>query len=85
MRLLPTLLIAFLASTSLEAQKREQFHNADAMYSSVSDQQGNQLRTLVTKPKATLAKVPAIFFVGWLSCDSVEYPNGETDGFGAIF
>jgi pimeloyl-ACP methyl ester carboxylesterase len=25
-----------------------------------------------------------IFFVGWLSCDSVEYPAGETDGFGAL-
>jgi len=25
-----------------------------------------------------------VFFVGWLSCDSVEYPFGETDGFGAI-
>jgi pimeloyl-ACP methyl ester carboxylesterase len=29
--------------------------------------------------------VPAVFFVGWLSCDSVEYARGETDGFGAIF
>jgi len=26
-----------------------------------------------------------IFFVGWLSCDSVEYARGETDAFGAIF
>jgi pimeloyl-ACP methyl ester carboxylesterase len=30
-------------------------------------------------------KVPVIFFVGWLSCDSVEYAQGETDAFGAIF
>jgi pimeloyl-ACP methyl ester carboxylesterase len=28
--------------------------------------------------------VPVLFFVGWLSCDSVEYAQGETDGFGAL-
>jgi pimeloyl-ACP methyl ester carboxylesterase len=28
-------------------------------------------------------KVPAIFFVGWLSCDSMEFPDAATkDGFG---
>jgi len=32
-----------------------------------------------------MGKLPVVFFVGWLSCDSVEYANGETDGFGAIF
>ena len=85
MRMLPALLIPIIVLTSLDAQKREPFRNAEAMYSSIFDQQGNQLRTVVTKPKAASAKVPAIFFVGWLSCDSVEYPNGETDGFGAIF
>jgi pimeloyl-ACP methyl ester carboxylesterase len=85
MRLLPALLIPLIVLPSLDAQKREQFRNADVMYSLVSDHEGDQLRTLVTKPKAASAKVPAIFFVGWLSCDSVEYPNGETDGFGAIF
>jgi len=48
------------------------------------------LRTFITRPSMTQTttasgKVPIIFFVGWLSCDSVEYPDGETDGFGAIF
>jgi hypothetical protein len=28
--------------------------------------------------------VPVLFFVGWLSCDSVESPEGETDGFSAL-
>jgi len=49
-----------------------------------SRNQGNRLRTFVTRPKAVQGRVPVIFFVGWLSCDSVEYPNGESDGFGAI-
>lgn len=39
----------------------------------------------MTRTKGSVGKVPAIFFVGWLSCVSVEYPDGETDGFGAIF
>src|SRR5215470_739193 len=82
------LLFAFLLILSClptYAQKREQFNNADVIYGWVSDNQGDQLRTFVTRPKAATGKVPAIFFVGWLSCDSVEYADGETDGFGAIF
>src|SRR5215470_8960618 len=64
---------------------REKFQNSEVFYDWVSDSQGNRLRTLVTRPKTTSGKVPVLFFVGWLSCDSVEYPRGETDGFGAIF
>jgi pimeloyl-ACP methyl ester carboxylesterase len=65
--------------------KREHFQNADISYGWVNDSRGNRLRTFVTRPKGAVGKVPAILFVGWLSCDSVEYPDGETDGFGAIF
>ena len=64
---------------------REQFKNADVIYGWATDNAGHKLRTYVTRPKNASGKVPAIFFVGWLSCDSVEYPRGETDGFGAIF
>lgn len=65
--------------------RREQFQNAEVTYGWVQDSRGSRLRTFVTRPKGVTGKVPAIFFVGWLSCDSVEYPAGETDGFGAIF
>lgn len=64
--------------------KREQFQNADVTYGWAQDSAGHKLRTFVTRPKNAAARVPAIFFVGWLSCDSVEYPDGETDPFGAI-
>jgi pimeloyl-ACP methyl ester carboxylesterase len=65
--------------------KHEHFQNAEITYGWVHDSHGNRLRTFVTRPKGASGKVPAIFFVGWLSCDSVEYADGETDGFGAIF
>ena len=64
---------------------REQFKNAIAQYDWVTNPKGQRIRTIVTRPKNITGKVPAIFFVGWLSCDSVEYVNGETDAFGAIF
>ncbi|HXA00123.1 MAG TPA: alpha/beta hydrolase [Candidatus Dormibacteraeota bacterium] len=64
---------------------RESFKNAAAQYDWVTNVKGQRIRTIVTRPKNASGKVPAIFFVGWLSCDSVEYVNGETDAFGAIF
>jgi hypothetical protein len=70
---------------SAAAPKREHFQDADITYGWTRDNRDNRLRTFVTRPKGVTGKVPAIFFVGWLSCDSVEYPDGETDGFGAIF
>jgi len=66
-------------------RKREQFRNAEITYDWVTNPRGQKIRTFVTRPKSATGRVPAIFFVGWLSCDSVEYADGETDGFGAIF
>jgi pimeloyl-ACP methyl ester carboxylesterase len=68
-----------------QSRKREHFRNSEITYDWVTNPRGQKIRTFVTRPKPVTGKVPAIFFVGWLSCDSVEYPDGETDGFGAIF
>ncbi|MCA1827663.1 MAG: hypothetical protein ABR567_10095 [Myxococcales bacterium] len=38
------------------------------------------LHVVVTRPRAT-GKVPILFEVAWLSCDSVEQPKGPEDGF----
>ena len=73
------------APSSDSSRKREQFRNAEITYDWVTNAHGQKIRTFVTRPRSASGKVPAIFFVGWLSCDSVEYPDGETDGFGAIF
>ena len=77
--ILPPLFLA-----AWQSQPREHFENADVLYDWASNTRGDQLRTFVTRPKKLHGKVPVLFFVGWLSCDSVEYPQGETDGFGAM-
>ncbi|MFZ1809410.1 MAG: PDZ domain-containing protein [Cyclobacteriaceae bacterium] len=38
---------------------------------------GDALRGFVTKPKGSKGKLPAILFVSWLSCSSVETPDRE--------
>jgi len=65
--------------------QREHFQNATAIYDWVHDSRGTKLRTIVTRPNESVGRIPVIFFVGWLSCDSVEYSHGESDAFGAIF
>jgi pimeloyl-ACP methyl ester carboxylesterase len=70
-------------ATPAPSPQREQFVNATVIYDWVTNQRGQKLRTFVTQPKHGSGKVPVIFFVGWLSCDTMEYPNPNTrDGFG---
>ncbi len=78
-------ILSLLPSASAQQSKpREHFENAEVLYDWVGNTRGDKLRTFVTRPRKLPGKVPVIFFVGWLSCDSVEYPQGETDGFGAV-
>jgi len=85
-----TLIFACLSTlTSAQAGEstshRERFSNADVIYGWVANSKGQKLRTFVTRPRNVPGKVPLIFFVGWLSCDSMEYPDGAgNDGFGAL-
>lgn len=68
-----------------QTRPREHFPNADVVYDWVTNSAGQKLRTFITKPKNSPGKVPLIFFVGWLSCDSMEYPDANTrDGFGIL-
>jgi alpha-beta hydrolase superfamily lysophospholipase len=77
--------VAFAQASDSQSPPREAFKNAVAQYEWVTNPRGQHIRTIVTRPKNASGKAPLIFFVGWLSCDSVEYVNGETDAFGAIF
>lgn len=77
------LLLPF-GTSAQQAQPREHFQNSDVLYNWVNNSRGDKLRTFVTRPKNAKGKVPVLFFVGWLGCDSVEYPQGETDAFGSL-
>jgi pimeloyl-ACP methyl ester carboxylesterase len=41
---------------------------------------GTRLRTIVTRPRGTRQRLPAILFVQWLSCDSIELSESADDG-----
>jgi len=90
-RALALLLTALAVTPFLHAQtaqpqpQREHFQNAKVLYGWAEDSHGERLRTFITRPNNTAGKVPAIFFVGWLSCDTLEYPDADTkDGFGIL-
>lgn len=71
--------------TVSQSPHREQFEKAEVLYDWVTNRTGQKLRTFITRPRNATGKVPVIFFVGWLSCDSMEYPSaGTRDGFGIL-
>ena len=74
-----------MAQTDPPQPKHEHFQNAEVLYGWAQDSHGERLRTFITRPNRARGKVPAIFFVGWLSCDSMEYADADTkDGFGIL-
>jgi pimeloyl-ACP methyl ester carboxylesterase len=74
-----------LSVAAQTAQTREHFERATVQYDWVTNGRSEKLRTFVTRPNNVSGKVPAIFFVGWLSCDTMESPNpAPDDGFGIL-
>ena len=81
--------VFFLFCVSAFAQTnshpREHFDHASVIYDWVTNSRGDKLRTFVTRPNDVHSKVAAIFFVGWLSCDTMETPKADpSDGFGML-
>ena len=64
---------------------RENYPNVDVIYDSITAPDGKRLRTIITKPREAKKKLPVIFVVGWLSCDSVEAPADTKDAAGLVF
>src|SRR5438270_5459364 len=64
---------------------REQVPGADVIYDSVQTRAGYRVRRITTIPRNTTGKLPAVFMVGWLSCDSVEQaPAMRGEGFAEL-
>ncbi|PYI90198.1 MAG: hypothetical protein DME97_18085 [Verrucomicrobia bacterium] len=64
---------------------RESYPEVDVIYDFVTAPDGKRLRTIITKSHNATAKLPVIFVAGWLSCDSVEAPEGTKDTAGLAF
>lgn len=52
----------------------------DSHYGVLSTPDGARLRTILTRPAGTQGPLPAILFVQWLSCDTIELPSSKQDG-----
>jgi pimeloyl-ACP methyl ester carboxylesterase len=60
----------------------EKIHGVTIAYGSVASPRGYRVRVVVTRPVGTGgARLPAILFIPWLSCDPVERPIPGSDGF----
>ena len=64
---------------TLPALPRESLEGLEYTYDFVRNAKGQRLRTIVTRPVGA-TKLPAVFIVGWLSCDSAEFPLGARGG-----
>jgi len=58
----------------------EVIQGLDSHYGVLRTTDGTRLRTILTRPAGTRGRLPAILFVQWLSCDSIELPAAQQDG-----
>jgi dienelactone hydrolase len=58
----------------------EEIPGVDSRYGVLETADGRRLRTILTRPAGTSGRLPAILFVQWLSCDSIELPAKQQDG-----
>jgi len=45
---------------------------------------GARLRTIITKPQQATGRLPAVLFLQWLSCDSIELAPNAQDGWSVL-
>lgn len=55
------------------ARPHESIPGMDSHYGVVDMADGSRLRTLIARPEGTRGPMPALFFVQWVSCGSLEY------------
>ena len=60
-----------------EAKPLEAVDGLETEYGSVRTSDGVRLRTIVTRPAGTSARLPALFIAQWVSCETIEFPAGR--------
>src|SRR5215212_10966516 len=66
------------------AKPAETYPNVDVIYDTVIAPNRQKLRAIITRPHDSQGRLPVIFLAGWLSCDSVEAPEGTKDASGLV-
>ena len=61
-------------------QALEALPGVDTEYGVLETSDGARLRTIVTRPAGATGRLPAVLFVQWLSCDSIEIKPEARDG-----
>ena len=74
--------LAALHPTSLLAA--ESHPGLDTEYGELLPGDGARLRTIVTKPQGASGRLPAVLFVQWLSCDTIELSPNAQDGWSVM-
>jgi pimeloyl-ACP methyl ester carboxylesterase len=69
-----------LPRRAAETRKDEAYPGVVVMYDAIRDTDGHRLRMIATHPEHPRSRLPVVFVVGWLSCDTVEAPPGTMDG-----
>ncbi|BAC91386.1 alpha/beta hydrolase family protein [Gloeobacter violaceus] len=55
----------------------EQIEGVETQYGVVRTSDGSRLRTIVTRPLGSTGRLPVLYFVQWLSCDTVEIQDAS--------
>jgi pimeloyl-ACP methyl ester carboxylesterase len=62
----------------------ESWPGLDTEYGELQPGDGARLRTIVTRPSGSTGRLPAVLFVQWLSCDTIEVGADATDGWSVM-
>lgn len=79
-----TCLVALAALHSASPQAAEALPGLKTEYGELLPGDGARLRTIVTKPQQSTGRLPAVLFVQWLSCDSIELRPNAQDGWSVM-
>jgi glyoxylase-like metal-dependent hydrolase (beta-lactamase superfamily II)/dienelactone hydrolase len=84
MRFIYLWLVGLLVLPVPPAQAAETHPGLDTEYGELLPGDGARLRTIVTRPKNTTGRLPAVLFIQWLSCDSIELAPTAKDGWSVM-
>ena len=78
-------LVVLLAAGAAELPRRggqppEKIPGIESHYGTLHTRDGLRLRTILTRPEGASGRLPAILFVQWLSCDTIELPESNRSG-----